>query len=79
VIGRFAGNGKEARIHLLNYASGSRPIRGLRVRVLGRFPKHELNVFGTPGAKLVDYTVLPDATEFTVVELKSLATVDLSR
>jgi hypothetical protein len=79
VIGRLVSDGKQARVHLLNYAAGSRPLRGLRVRVLGRFPKHEVNVFGIPGATLMDYTVLADATEFTIVELKSLATIDLSR
>jgi hypothetical protein len=79
VIGRLSSDGKQARVHLLNYASAARPVRGVRVRVLGRFPKHELNVFGVAGATLADYTVLPDATEFTIIELKSLATIDLSR
>jgi hypothetical protein len=79
VIGRLTGNGRQARLSLLNYAAGSRPVRGLRVRVLGRFAKHEVNAFGSPGATLLDYELLQDATEFTLPELKSLAVIDLSR
>jgi hypothetical protein len=78
VIGRLTGSARQARLQLLNYA-GSRPVRGLRIRVLGKFPKHDVNVFGAQGSTLVDYEVLPDATEFTIPELKSFAIIDLSR
>jgi hypothetical protein len=79
VIGRLAGSGGRLRVQLLNYAAGARPIRGLRIRVLGRYPKHELSVLGVAGAKLVDFTATDEATEFTVPDLKSYAVVDLSR
>jgi hypothetical protein len=78
VIGRLTGNRERARLQLLNYAA-SRPVRGLRVRVLGRYQKHELNVAGIPKAALVDFESLPDATEFTLQEMKTLAVIDLSR
>jgi hypothetical protein len=78
VIGRLTGNRDRTRLQLLNYAA-SRPVRGLRVRVLGRYQKHELNVTGIPNAALVDFESLPDATEFTIQEMKTFAVIDLSR
>jgi hypothetical protein len=78
VIGRLTSDVKRARLSLINYAS-ARPVRGLRIRVLGTFPKHELHVFGTPGAALVDYEVQRGATEFTLAEMGSFAVIDLSR
>jgi hypothetical protein len=79
VLGHLNGNSKQMRVHLLNYASASRPVRGIRVRVLGRYPKHEVNAFGLDGTSLADYVAAADATEFTLPELKSYAVVDLSQ
>lgn len=79
VLGRLNGNSKQMRVHLLNYAAASRPVRGIRVRVLGRYPKHELHVFGMNGVTLADYEVTADATEFTLPDLKSYAVVDLTQ
>jgi hypothetical protein len=79
VLGRLDGNGRQMRVHLLNYAAAGRPVRGIRVRVLGRYPKHELHGFGMAGAALADYEVTADATEFTLPDLKSYAVVDLTR
>jgi hypothetical protein len=79
VLCRLTGDDKRAQVQLLNYAAGSRPVNGLRVRVLGRYPKHRLKIFGVPDAALVDYEAMADATEFTVRELKSYAVIDLAR
>jgi hypothetical protein len=79
VVGRLTGDGKRAQVQLLNYAAGSRPVNGLRVRVAGRYPKHELKVFGVPDAAIVDFEATTEATEFTVRELRSYAVIDLAR
>jgi hypothetical protein len=79
VIGRLTGNGQQARLYLLNYAAASRPLRGLRIRILGSCPKHELSVFSIPNAALVDYEAQAGATEFTLPEMKTFAIIDLSR
>ena len=36
-------------------------------------------VAAIPGARIMDYSVLPDSTEFTLPELKTYAVIDLSR
>ena len=71
VIARPTGLPGALRVDLLNYAGASRPVHGLRVRVLGRYPKH-------PDG-LLDYTVEATATEFTLPELKIHAAIDLSQ
>ncbi len=79
VIARLTGSGNRARLHLLNYAGAERQVDGIRVRILGRFPKHRLAAAGSPGEQLLDYQVDSQATEFTLPELKTYAVVDLSR
>jgi hypothetical protein len=79
VVGRLFGDGKRVRVHLLNYSAAGRPVNGIRVRVLGRYPRHELAVSGDTDAKLLDYMVTPEATEFTVELLHAYAVVDLMR
>jgi hypothetical protein len=49
------------------------------LRVLGQYPKHRLAAAGSPGLELLDYSVEPDATEFTLPQLKTYAVIDLSR
>lgn len=79
VLARLAGSDGHLRVHLLNYAGAARKVDGIRVRVLGRYPKHQLAAAGNPGQQLLDYTVEADATEFTLPELKTYAVIDLSR
>jgi len=67
------------RVHLLNYAGAQRKVDGVRVRVLGHFEKHRLAAAGSPEAELLDFVTEPDATEFTLPELKTYAVIDLSR
>jgi hypothetical protein len=79
VIARLTGSGRKVRVQLLNYAGAARKVDGLRVRVLGSYPKHQVAAAGSPGEQLLDYTVDAGATEFTLPELKTYAVVDLSR
>jgi hypothetical protein len=79
VVVRLTANEGHARLHLLNYAGANRKVDGVRVRVLGRYSKHQLSLANGAGVELLDYTVDSDATEFTLPELKIYAIVDLSR
>jgi hypothetical protein len=72
VVARVTGNADHLRIQLLNYAGAERRVDGLRVRVLGKYTKHSDD-------KLLDFTVEPDATEFTLPELRTFTVIDLSR
>lgn len=75
VVGRLTGDGSRARLHLIDYAK--RPVEGMRVRVLGSYPRHQVAVSGAPGAKLLDYTVADGATEFSLALLTRYAVIDL--
>lgn len=77
VVGRLTAQGGKARLHLLNYSN--RPVNGLRVRILGNYPKSTFAAFGLPDAKLADFTATADATEFTVQSLNEYAVIDLGR
>jgi hypothetical protein len=79
VVARLTASGGHVRLHLLNYAGAARKVEGIRVRVLGQYPKHQLWLADGAGVELLDYSVEPDATEFTLPELKTYAVVDLSR
>jgi hypothetical protein len=79
VVARLEAANGRARVHLLNYAGAARKVNGIRVRVLGQYSKHQLAAADGAGIELLDYTVDPDATEFTVPELKTYAVIDLSR
>jgi hypothetical protein len=78
VVARLTGSGGKVRVQLLNYSGATRNVDGIRVRVLGQYPKHQLAAAGSPGLALVDYNVEPDATEFTLTQVKTLAVIDLS-
>jgi len=79
VVARLTGSGGHLRIYLLNYAGANRKVDGIRVRVLGEYPKHQLWLEDGAGVELLDYSVDAGATEFTLPELKMYAVVDLSR
>jgi hypothetical protein len=72
VVARVNGTAERVRVQLINYAGAERKIDGLRVRVAGRYARHE-------NPELLDYTVESDATEFTLPELKSFIVIDLAR
>jgi hypothetical protein len=64
---------------LLNYGAGQGTRIGVfRIRLLGRYSKLQLHSFDAPNDRVTDVTLEPNATEFTVPELKTYAVVDLS-
>jgi hypothetical protein len=65
------------RLHLLNYSN--RPVEGLRIRVLGVFPKAKIAAFDKPNARLQDVSTADGATEFTIDEMSSYAVIDLGQ
>ena len=77
VIGRLYARDGRARLHLLNYSSGS--VMGIRVRVRGNYRGVRLTVFGFEGAKAEDVVVQNEAIEFTVPEMGTYAVVDFNR
>ena len=79
VVARLTTISGGLRVHLLNYAGAERKVDGLRVRVLGQYPRHRLSAAGSPQEELLDYTTDAEATEFTLPELKTYAIIDLSR
>jgi hypothetical protein len=79
VVARLTAAEGRVRLHLMNYAGASRKVDGIRVRVLGNYPRHQLWLADGAGVELLDYSAEPDATEFTLPELKTYAVVDLSR
>lgn len=72
---RLFGTERHARLHLIQY--GRNPIVGMRVRVLGRYPRVVAAVAGKRVAALEDVTADDTATEFTLPEFRSYAVVDL--
>jgi hypothetical protein len=79
VVARLYGSGGRARLHLLTYGGADRTVNGIRVRVLGEYPTHQIHSAGNPGAELLDFSAESGATEFTLPELKTYAVIDLSR
>jgi hypothetical protein len=77
VIGRLAGDTSHSRLFLLNYGAERGDVHGVRVRILGRFPRQTFQQSPSPGVKLLDYATAKDATEFTIPDLTTLAVVDL--
>ena len=77
VIARLLGSQGRVRILLLNYAT--RPVNGLRIRVLGSWPHQKVMAFEKPDLKLEDVAIQKGATEFTVSEMSTFVVIDLSR
>jgi hypothetical protein len=75
VIARLTGDGKHARLHLLNYSR--RPVLGLRVRLRGNWPAISLDVFSKDRTAPTDISRREGTTEFTVPEMLSYAVATL--
>lgn len=75
VICRLTGDGRRARLHLINY--GGRDIEGLRLRVHGAFRDGDAHVAGAGRMKLADHVVAGAATEFSLPRLTTYAVIDL--
>jgi hypothetical protein len=76
VIARLTGDATRRRVALLNY--GPRPVEGVRVRILGRWPKVTAYAFGGR-VDAGDVVVEADATEFSVPLVATYVVVDLGR
>jgi hypothetical protein len=79
VVGRLVGNGDMVRLLLINYGAARGPVDGVRVRVLGAYPKQHVAQFDSAETALLDTSVTFEATEFTLPQLKSFAIIDLAR
>jgi hypothetical protein len=79
VVGRLVGNGNRARLYLLNYGAARSPVHGIRIRILGVYPKQDIVEYDRPNARLLDVSAVSGATEFTVPELKVFGVINLSR
>ncbi len=78
VIGRLLGDRNAARLFLINYGTAKSPVQGLRIRVLGNYPKLHAVQYGNAPCRLTDVLAGPDATEFTLPELGTFAIIDLA-
>ena len=77
VIGRLSGTPKRMRLQLLNYSQ--RPVRGLRIRVKGRFSQSQVQAAGISEPRLRDFVSSAGATEFTIPLIDTFLVVDLAR
>ncbi len=77
VVARMLGDRDHVRLHILDYAT--RPVPGLRLRVLGSYSRQTIRGFDRPDLKLEDVNVANGATEFTIPEMSIYAVIDLSR
>jgi hypothetical protein len=69
------GGERRSRLHLIQY--GRNPVAGMRVRVLGRFPRVIIAALGNRCVPAEDLTVDASSTEFTIPEFRNYAVVDL--
>jgi hypothetical protein len=74
-IVRAEGDGKTARVDVLNY--NTRPLDGVRLRVRGVYSKAELHAFGYPEVAASEFTVDEGFTEFSIPQMGAYAIVDL--
>jgi hypothetical protein len=77
VIAHLTGEGGRARLHLLNY--GRRPVKDLRVRVLGNYANVRLNESKNPKQAATDVSTQEGGVELTVPLLHTYAVVDLEK
>ena len=76
VICRLTGDGKRARLHLLNY--GGRQVDSVRLRLHGNFDKAEATAYGFGRVDLEEIVNDETATEFSITKMGMYAVVDLS-
>jgi hypothetical protein len=76
VVARLFGDAASRRVALLNY--GNRVVEGVRVRVLGQWPKITVHAFGE-AVEAADVVVEKDATEFSLQRLPAYAVVEMAR
>ena len=77
VIARMQGTAKQVRIYLLNYGGSSRAVTDVRLRVLGRYPRHKITMLGASDVKPLDYLADVQSTELTIPKLTACTLVEL--
>jgi hypothetical protein len=77
VLGRLHSDGKQARLHLLNYSG--REIDSLRVRVRGSFAQMTGYAFGFVRQTMQEVSIAGGFTEFTFPQLGVYAVIDLAK
>jgi hypothetical protein len=75
VLVNLTGDHGRARLHMVNYAR--RPVKDVRVRVLGEYGSVQLAEGNDPNAIAKDVVVVDRGTEFTVPSITTYAVVDL--
>lgn len=75
VVARLSGDATRRRVALLNY--GNRTVEGVRVRVLGRWPKVTAYAFGET-VEAADVVVEAAATEFSLPRVPAYVVVELT-
>jgi hypothetical protein len=75
-VARLSGDGGTRRVALLNY--GNRVVEGVRVRVLGQWPKITARGFGED-VKATDVVVEAEATEFSLPRVPAYVVVEMAR
>jgi len=76
VLGRLLGDGRRARLHLLNYSG--REVYSLRVRVRGTYAKGEAVSYGVDKLSLEEFINAGGATEFSLPQIGVYTMVDLT-
>jgi hypothetical protein len=76
VLCRLTGDGRRARVHVLNY--GRNRLEGVRLRVRGTYAHNKW--YGPGSEKPLDEVVVAGGfTEFSIPELETYAVIDLAR
>jgi len=76
VVARLTGDAGRRRVALLNY--GPRPVEGVRIRVLGTWPKVAVHAFGEK-VDAADVVTEAGATEFSLPRVTAYVVVELAR
>lgn len=74
-LARLYGDDRRARLHLIQYSRNS--IDGVRVRVLGRYPRVLIASMGQRVSPAEDIVVDDSGTEFSIPRLRNYAVIDL--
>jgi hypothetical protein len=78
VVGRLFDNAHTARLCLINYGASKAAVEGIRVRILGTYPKVSVVQYNAPNLHIQDVSTDAAGTEFTLPELKTFAIVTFS-
>ena len=74
-IVRATGDGKAARLHILNYSD--RQLTGIRLRIRGVYRAVDLHVFGHPDATATEFLAESGFTEFSIPTMGPYAVAHL--